>query len=94
MKLKPPKKSDHPPNSDGPKKRFFGRKLEKLEVYLIAADNPVGRKQLRPIFRRKRARKVLTREQVVAIKRGRMVLRREMKEQGFKSSSSSSMKFD
>lgn len=60
------------------------RKLDKLEVYLIAADNPVGKKQWRPIFRRKRSREVLTREQVTAIKRGRKVLRREMKEQGLK----------
>lgn len=58
------------------------RKLESLEVYMIAAENPVGRKQLRPIFRRKRSREVLTREQVIAIKRGRKVLRREMKERG------------
>ena len=84
MKLKPPKKGDHPPNSGEPKKKHFGKKLDKLEVYLIAADNPVGRKQLRPILRRKRARKVLTREQVTAIKLGRKVLRREMREQGFK----------
>lgn len=60
------------------------RKLDKLETYLIAADNPVGRKQLRPIFRRKRSGEILTREQVTAIKRGRKVLRREMKEQGLK----------
>lgn len=62
----------------------FFQKLEKLEVYLLAADNPIGKKQLRPIFRRKRSREVLTREQVTAIKRGRRVLRREMKEQGLK----------
>lgn len=60
------------------------RKLERLEVYLLAAENPVGKKQLRPIFRRKRSGEVLTREQVTAIKRGRKVLRREMKEQGLK----------
>lgn len=57
-------------------------KLERLEVYLLAADNPIGKKQLRIIFRRKRSKEVLTREQVTAIKRGRRVLRREMKEQG------------
>lgn len=60
------------------------QKLESLEVYLIAADNPIGKRQLRPIFRRKRSREVLTREQVRAIKRGRKVLRREMKERGLK----------
>lgn len=62
----------------------FFPKLDRLEVYLLAADNPIGKKQLRPIFRRKRSREVLTREQVTAIKRGRRVLRREMKEQGLK----------
>lgn len=61
---------------------FKRRKLESLEVYMLAAENPIGKKQLRPIFRRKRSREILTREQVVAIKRGRKVLRREMKERG------------
>lgn len=60
----------------------FHKKDEKLETYLIAADNPVGKEQLRPIFRRKRSGEVLTREQVTAIKRGRKLLRREMKAQG------------
>lgn len=59
-------------------------KLDRLEVYLLAADNPVGKRQLRPIFRRKRSGEVLTREQVDAIKKGRQVLRKEMKEQGLK----------
>lgn len=59
-------------------------KPEPLEVYLLAADNPIGKKQFRPIFRRKRNGEVLTREQVVAIKRGRRVLRKEMKERGLK----------
>lgn len=63
--------------------KFF-QKLDRLEVYLLAADNPIGKKQLRPIFRRKRSREVLTREQVTAIKKGRRVLRREMKAQGLK----------
>lgn len=62
----------------------FGKKPEKLETYLIAADNPVGKKQLRPIFRRKRSKEVLTREQVTAIKKGRKLLRKEMKAQGLK----------
>ena len=62
----------------------FPRKLERLEVYLLAADNPVGKKQYRPIFRRKRNKIVLTREQVYAIKRGRRVLRAEMKARGLK----------
>lgn len=67
------------------KKGFtFNTPLGTLEEYMLAADNPVGKKQLRPIFRRKRAKKVLTREQVTAIKRGRRVLRRDMKERGIK----------
>ena len=68
------------------KKRKFSlfTKLDRLEVYLIAAENPIGRKQLRPVFRRKRSKEILTREQVTAIKRGRRVLRREMKERGIK----------
>lgn len=61
--------------------------MEKLEVYLIAADNPIGKKQRRPILKRKRAGEVLTREQVRAIKLGRKVLRREMKAQGLKDKS-------
>ena len=68
---------------DPEKFKKFG-KLERLEVYLLAADNPIGHKQLRPIFRRKRSKEVLTREQVTAIKKGRRVLRKEMKEQGLK----------
>lgn len=65
-------------------KSRFSRELDRLEVYLLAADNPIGKRQFRPIFRRKRNKEVLTREQVTAIKRGRRVLRREMKERGMK----------
>lgn len=61
--------------------------MEKLEVYLIAADNPIGNKQRRPILKRKRAGEVLTREQVVAIKLGRKVLRQELKDKGLTSKS-------
>ncbi|MBQ2899882.1 MAG: hypothetical protein IJE28_09065 [Oscillospiraceae bacterium] len=57
---------------------------EKLETYLLAADNPVGKEQLRPFFKRKRSGEVLTREQVFAIKRGRKLLRKEMRAQGMK----------
>lgn len=60
------------------------QKEEKLETYLIAADDPIGKSQLRPIFKRKRSKEVLTREQVSAIKKGRKLLRKEMKEQGLK----------
>lgn len=67
------------------KRKFaFRQPLDRLEVYMLAADNPVGKRQLRPILRRKRSKTVLTREQVTAIKRGRRVLRREMKERGIK----------
>lgn len=52
---------------------------KKIEVYLLAAENPVGKKQRR-IFKRKRAGEVLTREQVKAIKQGRRLLKKEMKE--------------
>lgn len=62
-------------------------KDERLELFLIAADNPVGAKQRRPIFRRKRAGEVLTREQVIAIKAGRKLLRKQMKDQGLKEKS-------
>ena len=61
-----------------------GKEPERLETYLLAADNPVGSEQLRPIFRRKRSGEVLTREQVYAIKRGRKLLRKEMRAQGMK----------
>lgn len=60
--------------------------MGKLEVYMIAADNPIGKKQRR-IFKRKRAGEVLTREQVAAIKKGRKILRRDMKSQGIKEKS-------
>ena len=66
------------------RKNRFQPQYERLEVYLLAADNPIGKRQLRPIFRRKRSKQVLTREQVTAIKRGRRVLRKEMKERGLK----------
>ncbi len=60
------------------------KETQRLEAYMIAADDPVGKSQLRPIFKRKRSGEVLTREQVSAIKKGRKLLRQEMKEQGLK----------
>ena len=68
-------------NKFKPKQEKEGKRLE---TYMIAADDPVGRSQLRPIFKRKRSGEVLTREQVSAIKKGRKLLRKEMKEQGLK----------
>lgn len=61
--------------------------MEKLEFYILAAENPIGKKQRRPIFKKRRAGEVLTREQVKAIKLGRKVLRKEMKAQGLKEKS-------
>lgn len=66
------------------KKKKTPKMSQPLEYYLLAAENPVGRRQLRPIFRRKRNGEVLTREQIAAIKRGRRLLRKEMKERGLK----------
>lgn len=57
---------------------------KKMEDFLLAADNPIGKKQRRPIFKRKRAGEVLTREQVKAIKGGRKLLRKELRAQGLK----------
>lgn len=55
-----------------------------LEQCILAADNPVGKKQRRPIFKRKRSNEVLTREQVKAIKRGRKLLRKDLRAKGLK----------
>ena len=60
---------------------------KKLEQYMIEADNPIGKKQRRLFFKRKRAGEVLTREQVKAIKKGRKLLRKELKAQGIKEKS-------
>ena len=57
-----------------------------IEACLIAADNPVGKKQRR-LLRYKRSGEVLTREQVEAIKTGRKLLRKEMKAKGLKEKS-------
>lgn len=67
-----------------PEKNRPKREKPRLEFYMLAADNPIGKKQWRPIFRRKRSKEVLTREQVKAIKKGRRLLRKEMKAQGLK----------
>lgn len=61
--------------------------MEKLEIYILAADNPVGKEQRRPFFKRKRSGGELTREQVAAIKKGRKLLRKEMKARGLKEKS-------
>ena len=59
--------------------------MENLEFYLVAAENPIGKKQRG--IKRKRSGEELTREQVAAIKAGRKLLRKEMKARGLKSKS-------
>ena len=58
---------------------------ERLETYILAAEVTEGRKQRSPVARRKRANRELTREQVHAIKKGRKLLRKELKAKGLKS---------
>ena len=53
-------------------------------IDLAAVENTVGDAQRRPFFRRKRGGVVLTRQQVKAIKRGRKILRKDMKKRGLK----------
>lgn len=57
--------------------------MAKLEDYLLQAGNPVGNKQ-RNAAKHKRGGEELTREQVRAIKKGRKLLRKEMRRQGLK----------
>lgn len=59
--------------------------MERMEVYIAAAGNPIGKKQRR--IKRKRSGEELTREQVRAIKQGRKLLRKEMKARGLKGKS-------
>ena len=56
----------------------------RLEELILAAENPVGKKQRRLFFKKKRSGELLTREQVAAIKLGRKMLRAEMKAKGIK----------
>lgn len=58
--------------------------MARVEDYILAAENPEGKKQRRPFFQRKRSNEVLTREQVKAIKKGRKLLRKDLKKQGVK----------
>lgn len=58
--------------------------MARVEDYILAAENSEGKKQRRPFFRRKRSNEVLTREQVKAIKKGRKLLRKDLKKQGVK----------
>lgn len=56
----------------------------RLEELILAAENPIGKKQRRIFFKKKRSGVLLTREQVAAIKLGRKLLRAEMKAKGLK----------
>ena len=58
-----------------------------LEQLLIAAQNADGKAQRGKHFLRKRSGTELTREQVKAIKKGRKLLRKEMKAKGLKEKS-------
>ena len=59
--------------------------MAKIENFMLAADNPDGKPQRRPFFKKKRGGVLLTREQVAAIKLGRKLLRKELKARGIKS---------
>ena len=58
---------------------------KRIEDYILAAENAEGKRQRRPFFRRRRSNVLLTREQVKAIKKGRKLLRKDLKKQGLKS---------
>lgn len=58
--------------------------MKGMDEILLAAENPIGKKQRRPFFKRKRSGEVLTREQVAAIKLGRKLLRQELRAQGIR----------
>ena len=58
---------------------------KRIEDYILAAENTEGKRQRRLIFKRKRGNEVLTREQVKAIKKGRKLLRKDLKKKGLKS---------
>lgn len=60
--------------------------MERLEDYLIAAGNSAGTRQKGP-GKYKRAQEELTKEQIRAIKKGRKLLRKEMRAKGFKEKS-------
>ena len=57
--------------------------MESLETYILAAENTEGKKQ----HLRRRATEELTKEQVKAIKKGRKLLRKEMRAKGLKEKS-------
>ncbi|MBQ2867230.1 MAG: hypothetical protein IJE87_02540, partial [Firmicutes bacterium] len=61
--------------------------MEHLDMkdILREVEDKTGKKQRRPILKKKRTDEVLTRNQVKAIKKGRKMLRKEMKSRGIKS---------
>ena len=62
--------------------------MARLEDYLMAAEATEGSNQKRPIGKHKRSGEELTREQIRAIKKGRKLLRKEMRAKGIKDKSS------
>ena len=61
--------------------------MEKLETYLIAANDSDGKKPGNRVMQQKRAGQELTRKQIAAIKKGRKLLRKELKARGIKEKS-------
>lgn len=59
--------------------------MAELKDHILASNHTEGKAQRRPFFKRKRGTEVLTREQVKAIKKGRKLLRKDLKKQGLKS---------
>jgi len=59
--------------------------MANIEDILLDVDKLGGKPQRRPIFKLKRGGVVLTREQVKAIKKGRKLLRKDLKSRGIKS---------
>lgn len=66
------------------KERPASGKMGTMDQVLHAIEQPEGKKQRRLIFKKRRGGKVLTREQVTAIKAGRKLLKKELKERGLK----------
>lgn len=56
-----------------------------MDEVMLAVDKTEGKRQRRPIFKRRRGGVLLTREQVKAIKAGRKLVRKELKARGIKS---------
>lgn len=68
--------------SGNDKKKSVGDGIGNIDLSMV--ENTVGDAQRRPLFRCKRGGVELTRQQVKAIKRGRKLLRKDMKRRGLK----------